>query len=140
MVPIRFNVDYERNINYAEFGGFFLHKEEFGKIFDYDENGNVTSTANLATMKSGADYDEYNNLVRYTVPKKEGAETRTYTLNYGTTVAEKRSICLQNLCRPLTFSRRIRMMVKEMCGRKPRRTAPPVRSSRGTEMSAACGG
>lgn len=45
---IRFNVDYEKNVNYADFDGLTLYKEEFGNTFAYDEDGNVTAVKNLA--------------------------------------------------------------------------------------------
>ena len=44
---IRFNVDYEKNVNYADFDGMTLYKEEFGNTFTYDDDGNVTEEALL---------------------------------------------------------------------------------------------
>ncbi len=34
-------VDYVNNINEAEFDGLFLHREYFGRSYDYDDKGNV---------------------------------------------------------------------------------------------------
>ena len=95
---IRFNVDYERNINYAEFGGLFLHKEEFGKTFAYDDDGNVTSVKNLASMESSADYDDYDNLISYVQPGKPSTEK--YTLTWGSTEAEKKKHLLRTMKTP----------------------------------------
>ena len=96
---IRFNVDYERNINHAEFGGLFLHKEEFGKTFGYDENGNVLSTKNLASMQSHATYDSEDNLLTYRQPGRPS--TVKYTLDWGSTTAEKKKHLLKSTTSPL---------------------------------------
>ena len=96
---VRFNVDYERNINYAEFNGLFLHKEEFGKTFAYDDKGNVTSTKNLASMQSYATYDDYNNLLTYRQPGRPASDK--YTLEYGATAEEKKKHLLVKSTSPL---------------------------------------
>ena len=96
---IRFNVDYERNINYAEFGGLFLYKEEFGKTFAYDDNSNITSVKNLAAQQSHATYDDYNNLLTYRQPGRP--DTVKYTLNWGSTTAEKKKHLLLKTTSPL---------------------------------------
>ena len=96
---IRFNVDYERNINYAEFGGLFLHKEEFGKTYAYDENGNVLSTKNLAAMQSHATYDSEDNMLTYRQPGRPS--TVKYTLDWGSTTAEKKKHLLKSTTSPL---------------------------------------
>ena len=96
---IRFNVDYERNVNHAEFGGLFLHKEEFGKTFAYDENGNVLSTKNLASMQSHATYDSEDNLLTYRQPGRPS--TVKYTLDWGDTTAEKKKHLLKSTTSPL---------------------------------------
>ena len=84
---IRFNVDYERNINYTDFDGFFLHKEEFGQTFAYDDKNNITAVTNLASKQSHATYDAFNNMLTYRQPgRPEGVQT---TLTYGNTDAEK---------------------------------------------------
>ena len=98
-ISIRFNVDYERNINHAEFGGLFLHKEEFGKTFAYDEKGNVLSTKNLASMQSHATYDSEDNLLTYRQPGRPS--TVQYTLDWGSTTAEKKKHLLKSTTSPL---------------------------------------
>lgn len=57
---IRFNVDYEKNVNYADFDGMMLYKEEFGNTFTYDDDGNVTAVKDLVGQKAKAQYDDYN--------------------------------------------------------------------------------
>ncbi len=96
---IRFNVDYERNINYAEFGGLFLHKEEFGKTFAYDANGNVTSTKNLASQQSYATYDSYDNMLTYRQPGRPS--TVKYAQTWGDTETEKKKHLLRTSTSPL---------------------------------------
>ncbi len=54
---IRFNVDYEKNVNYADFDGMTLYKEEFGNTFTYDDDGNVTAVKDLVGQKAKAQYD-----------------------------------------------------------------------------------
>lgn len=85
---IRFNVDYEENLNYADFDGFALYKEEFGNTFAYDEDGNVTAVKDLASKQAKAEYDDYNNLISYVQPGR--ADDVKTTIGYGNTVAEKK--------------------------------------------------
>ncbi len=65
---VRFYIDYQENINYAEFGGLYLYKEEYGRSYDYDDENNVVSVETLAGMKSNAEYDIYNNMIGYRKP------------------------------------------------------------------------
>lgn len=85
---IRFNVDYEENLNYADFDGFALYKEEFGNTFAYDEDGNVTAVKDLASKQASAEYDDYNNLISYVQPGRPD-DVKT-TIGYGSTDAEKK--------------------------------------------------
>jgi hypothetical protein len=98
---IRFNFDYERNINFTEFDGMFLHKEEFGKTYGYDTEGNVTSVENLAAMQSHATYDAYNNMLTYRQPNR--LPTVKYTLDYGSTAAEQMKHLLLQSTSPLSI-------------------------------------
>ena len=98
---IRFRIDYQRNINYAEFGGLFLYKEEFGKTFAYDENENITSVKNLASQQSHATYDDYNNLLTYRQPGRDTNEK--YSLDWGSTTAEKKKHLLLKTTSPLSI-------------------------------------
>ncbi len=96
---IRFNIDYERNINYAEFGGLFLHKEEFGQTYVYDSKGNVTSSKNAAELQDKAEYDEFDNIESYQQPGRP-ATVKT-TMEWGATDAEKKKHLLRKSTSPL---------------------------------------
>lgn len=85
---IRFNVDYEENLNYAEFDGFALYKEEFGNTFAYDEDGNVTAVKDLASKQAKAEYDDYNNLISYVQPGR--ADDEKTVISYGSLDSDKK--------------------------------------------------
>lgn len=85
---IRFNVDYEENLNYADFDGFALYKEEFGNTFAYDEDGNVTAVKDLASKQASAEYDDYNNLISYVQPGR--ADDEKTVISYGSLESEKK--------------------------------------------------
>ncbi len=85
---IRFNVDYEENLNYADFDGFTLYKEEFGNTFAYDEDGNVTAVKDLASKQASAEYDDYNNLISYVQPGR--ADDEKTVISYGSLDSEKK--------------------------------------------------
>lgn len=96
---VRFYIDYQKNINYAEFDGLFLHKEEFGQTFAYDEKKNVTSVKDLSGQKSNATYDAFDNMLTYRQPgRPAGVQT---TLEYGTTDAEKQKHLVQKTTDPM---------------------------------------
>lgn len=96
---IRFNVDYERNINYTDFDGFFMYREEFGQTYQYDGKGNILSTKNLAGQQDDAAYDSFNNLISYRQPGR--ASTVKTTLEYGATDDEKKRHLLRKSTSPL---------------------------------------
>lgn len=96
---IRFNVDYERNINYAEFGGLFLHKEEFGQTYVYDSKGNVLSAKNAASLEDGATYDDFDNILTYYQPGRSSSVKTT--MEWGTTDAEKKKHLLRKSTSPM---------------------------------------
>ena len=85
---IRFNVDYEENLNYADFDGFALYKEEFGNTFAYDEDGNVTAVKDLARKQASAEYDDYNNLISYVQPGR--ADDEKTVISYGSLDSDKK--------------------------------------------------
>ena len=43
---------YDHNVNNAYVTGAFCYKEQYGQTYDYDKNGNVTSTVDLAKTNS----------------------------------------------------------------------------------------
>lgn len=96
---IRFNVDYERNINYAEFGGLFLHKEEFGQTYVYDSKGNVLSAKNTASLQDGATYDAFDNILTYYQPGRSSSVKTT--MEWGSTDVEKKKHLLRKSTSPL---------------------------------------
>lgn len=96
---IRFNVDYERNINYAEFGGLFLHREEFGQTYAYDSKGNVLSAKNAASLQDGATYDDFDNILTYYQPGRS-AFVKT-AMEWGTSDAEKKKHLLCKSTSPM---------------------------------------
>ena len=99
---VKVQMVYQNNLNEAQFSNLFLHKEEFGKTFDYDENGNVTSVKNLATLKSGAEYDAFDNLISYHQPGR----SEEYTLDWGSSDAEKKLHLLRKTTSPMNIVQR----------------------------------
>jgi RHS repeat-associated protein len=89
---LRFAVLYQYNVNYTEFAGLHMFKEDFGKSYVYDNAGNVVSATNLAGYNSDATYDSYNNMLSYRAP----GSTYLTTLNYGSTDAEKKQHLLRS--------------------------------------------
>ncbi|MBE5766987.1 MAG: RHS repeat protein, partial [Clostridiales bacterium] len=106
--PLRVPGDYQRievlcvytkNANTAQFANIFLHREEFGQSFAYDDGKNLIATGNLASQKSGMEYDSYDNLISYRQPgRDEGIE---YTMTYGSTTAEKQQHLLKTSTTPM---------------------------------------
>ena len=90
---------YRNGLNYAEFSNLFLHKEEFGKTYAYDANGNVTSVRNMASLMSQSTYDSFNNLLTY----KQPGRSQTYTQTWGSTDAEKKKHLLRSSTSPLSI-------------------------------------
>ncbi|MBZ9686140.1 DNRLRE domain-containing protein [Clostridium estertheticum] len=57
---------YYGNENSAEFDGVQLFKEQFGTSYQYDGNGNPTTTTDVNGVNSAAEYDANNDLVKTT--------------------------------------------------------------------------
>lgn len=85
---LRFDIDYEANVNYADFDGMTLYKEEFGNTFAYDEDGNVTAVKDLTSKEVKAEYDDYNNLISYVQPGRPD-DVKT-VISYGSLEADKK--------------------------------------------------
>jgi len=96
---IRFNVDYELNLNYADFDGLSLYKEEFGNTFSYDEKGNILAVKDLVKLKSSATYDSFDNLTSYVQPGR--AATVKTTLEYGATEVEMKLRLVKKSTNPM---------------------------------------
>jgi len=76
---VRFYVEYEKNINHMDTDGFMLHKESFGKVYGYDETGNILNMTDLSSKQMYATYDKYNNLLSYRGVGKTTAQTHNFT-------------------------------------------------------------
>ena len=95
---VQINIIYRNNLNEAQFSNLFLHKEEFGKTFAYDSNGNVTSVRNMASLQSYGAYDSFNNLLAYRQPGRPS--TAQYTQAWGDTDAERKKHLLRTAQSP----------------------------------------
>lgn len=60
---------YYNNANTAYFTNFEFYKEEFGISYQYDANGNVISTVDLAKQESQFQYNANNDLIKAIDPK-----------------------------------------------------------------------
>ena len=65
---IRITASYSQNCCTAKFTNLFLHREQFGESYAYDDNHNVISTTTLAGQKSTVVYDTADNVRRYVQP------------------------------------------------------------------------
>ena len=85
---LRISINYPRNAQTAMFSNMFVHREQYGETFAYDDKKNLLSVANLSETKSSMKYDSYDNLTEYVQPG--AASTEKYVMTYGTTDAEKK--------------------------------------------------
>lgn len=81
------------------FTNVFIHREQFGQSFAYDDKKNLVSAANLSTQKSGMEYDDADNLKSYRQPG--AASTVKYTMNYGSTAAQRKQHLLKESATPM---------------------------------------
>ena len=81
------SANYGKNAQSGMFSNLFLHREQFGESFAYDDKKNLVSTSSLTGEKSGMEYDGFDNLICYVAPGAESSEK--YQLTYGDTDAEK---------------------------------------------------
>ena len=107
VIPFRYTdiyvkLYYQNNLNEAQFSNLFLHKEEFGKTYAYDDKGNMTSVKNLAALESDAEYDDFNNLTSYCQPGR----SERYTLDWGNTDTDKKKHLLRSKTSPLGIVQR----------------------------------
>ena len=110
VMPWRYNqlqvrLVYRGNINMAQFSNLFLHKEEFGQTYTYDDNANVENVKNLAALESDASYDSYNNLSSYLQPGRT-LSTEKYHLDWGDTEAKKKQHLLRKATSPMGIVQR----------------------------------
>ena len=90
---------YERNAQTGMFTNLFLHREQFGQSFAYDDDKNLISTSNLAGEKSKMEYDDFDNLTGYVRPG--AAEEDKYLFTYGDTDGEKKKHLVRTESTPM---------------------------------------
>lgn len=127
---VKVQMVYQNNLNEAQFSNLFLHKEEFGKTYAYDDNGNVTSVKNLAALQSGSEYDDFDNLISYHQPGR----SEEYTLNWGSTDDDKRKHLLRSTTSPLNIIQRTKYDVENSTDAAPKGlpTESSIENSTGT--------
>ena len=91
---------YRNSLNYAEFSNIFLHKEEFGKTYTYDDDGNITRVKNTAAADSYATYDDFNNTL---TSREPGRPSNVKTVNnYGDTDLQRKKHLLLKTTSPMS--------------------------------------
>ena len=96
---------YIHNCNQAKFSNIFLHREQFGQSYAYDDDMNVVSTGTLAGQKSDIQYDSADNIEKYTQPGREKSiDENQYIFNYGSTDAEKQKHLLLRSRTPMKLT------------------------------------
>ena len=98
-VKLEVAVNYSHNAQEAMFSNMFLHREQFGQSFAYDDDKNLVSTTDLAEKKSSMTYDDYDNLLTYVRPGAEAADK--YTMTYGDTEEEKKKHLVRTSATPM---------------------------------------
>ncbi|MBR0577504.1 RHS repeat protein, partial [Proteiniclasticum sp. BAD-10] len=71
-------VEYGQNLNSAAFDGLQLYREEFGQSYQYDAQGNLVATADLAKANTTFQYNTSHDLVK-TVDPQGNFSTYTYS-------------------------------------------------------------
>ena len=95
---IEISINYGGNAQFGLFSNIFLHREQFGESFAYDDKKNLISTSTLSGEKSGMEYDDFDNLIRYIAPGAEASEA--FALTYGDTDDEKKKHLLRSETSP----------------------------------------
>lgn len=93
---IRFSLYMNRQMNHADFTGLYLYPEAFGTDYVYDKNGNRKQAVALYGGASAAEYDNADNLTKYTLP----GQTKSSTFFYGETEAEQKKHLLKRTTAP----------------------------------------
>lgn len=66
---VEFRLEFYCNANYAQFGNVGLFKEEFGQSYQYDQNGNLVTSQDLAKQNSTFMYSGNNDLLQNVNPR-----------------------------------------------------------------------
>ncbi len=99
---IEVGIVYNSNCNYAKFTNIFLHREEFGQTYTYDENKNPVSTRSLSSQQSNATYDSADNMTSYVQGGRDASVAdNKYIFYYGGTDAEREKHLLLRSCTPM---------------------------------------
>ena len=77
----------------------FIHREQFGESFAYDDDNNLLSTTTLADKKSSMEYDDFDNLISYVQPGANS--TDKYLFTYGSTDAAKKKHLVETESTPM---------------------------------------
>ena len=94
---IRFTLSMICQINHADFTGLYLYPESFGTDYVYDANGNRKKAIQLYGGTQKTEYDDHDNMTKYTAP----GQTKSSTFSYGTTAAEQKKHLLLESLSPL---------------------------------------
>ena len=93
---------YTHNCGNAKFSNLFMYREQFGQSYDYDENHNVVSTGTLSGQKSHIEYDDADNVQRYTQPGRDHTnEDNQYWFYYGNSTANRKKHLVQRSRTPM---------------------------------------
>lgn len=89
---IRFALYMNRQMNHADFTGLYLYPESFGTDYVYDAKGNRKEAIQLYGGVKKTEYDDHDNLIRYTAP----GHTKYSSFSYGDTEdAQKKHLLLE---------------------------------------------
>lgn len=83
---------YYNNVNNVYFDNFQLYKEEFGTSYEYDKDGNLLSTKEVAQKNSTFEYYENNDLMKAIDPKGNN-----YTYSYDGNHNIKKATTAENI-------------------------------------------
>ena len=94
---ILLRVNMTGQMNPVDVTGLYLYPEAFGTDYVYDAKGNRTTATLLYGGYTAAEYDDCDNLIRYTAP----GHTRSSTFSYGTSEDEQKQHLLRASTSPL---------------------------------------
>ena len=96
-IEVTIHLQLNRQMNFANFAGLFLYKEQFGVEYIYDSQGNRQSSRTLFGQYREAQYDSANNVISSTAPGR----TASTVCEWGDTDAEKKKHLLRKMTSPM---------------------------------------
>ncbi len=93
----RFVIAYNRQINDGYFTNMYLYPEQFAQELGYDAKGNRLTAKALSGLTSGAEYDAFNNMTKYTQPGRSVSAV----YEYGATDDDRKKHLLKKSTSPL---------------------------------------